>query len=594
VACFDCGGNRILMSRRVLLLFTALAVLIALAVAPWTISSPGLKDQIRRQLRDGYGLELAASGQTTIALLPMPRLKFTNVTLTADGRPVVEGALLRGELRLIPLIAARLDLTDLSLAGGRLALEIGPDGTTSWDTPIARLSGRAAGEQSTSHLRRLVLARAALAIDDRRTGERADFTDINLVARWPSPGAELGVSGSARWRGDLVSGTVADLVPARLAAGQPSPVRMQLGGHHGDLTITGELALAGEPRLNGQVAASTPSLDAFLAWSGLARTLPGSPLPLAIAGEIALSRNEVALPRDRFVLGSGRLDGAAMMRLDTERRSIRATLAADALDFSDLLGFARRPWRAAPVDLEALRRADLDLRLSASSIALGGVTLTDVATGLLTNADRIEVSLGRASLNDGVVRGRVSLGGRPAEYDVKVQSSFARVDLGALLVSTGMGRAFTGTAQGGVQLEATGDTPDTILRSLAGRFNMSLEDGEIAGIALAEGLRRAEERPAQSNVAARRGGRTTFQQASLNLTLSGGVADISEGTLDSSSLHANVSGKISLAERRMALTARMAPPIDGTGDLPNYVLDVSGPWDGPNIARTAAGAVPAR
>lgn len=582
------------MSRRVLLLFTGLAVLIALAVAPWTISSPGLKDQIRRQLRDGYGLELAASGQTTIALLPMPRLKFTNVSLTtADGQPVVEGSLLRGELRLLPLIAARLDLTDLSLSGGKLALEIGPDGTTSWDGPLARLSGRAAGEQRTSHLRRLVLARAALAINDRRTGESADFTDINLVARWPAPGAELGVSGSARWHGELVTGSVADLVPARLAAGQPSPLRVHLSGHHGDLAITGELALAGEPRLNGQVAATTPSLDAFLGWSGLARTLPGSPLPLAIAGEIALSRNEVALPRDRFVLGTGRLDGAAMMRLDTDRRAIRATLAADALDFSDLLGFATRPWRAAPVDIEALRRADLDLRLSASSIALGGVTLTDVATGLLTNADRIEVSLGRASLNEGVVRGRLSLGGQPAEYDVKLQSSFNRVDLGGFLAATGMGRAWSGTAQGQILLEAAGDAPDTILRSLAGRVTMAVEDGEIAGIALAEGLRRAEERPAQS-VPARRGGRTSFQQASLNLTLSGGVADISEGTLDSSSLHATMSGKISLADKRMALTARMMPPVEGAGDLPNYVLDVSGPWDGPSMARTAAGAIPAR
>jgi AsmA protein len=78
------------MSRRLILLAVLLCLgLLAIAVAPWTVSGT-IAAAVAQQLRAAYGLELTVAGRSTAALLPVPRLKFTDVTISArDGTRVV-------------------------------------------------------------------------------------------------------------------------------------------------------------------------------------------------------------------------------------------------------------------------------------------------------------------------------------------------------------------------------------------------------------------------------------------------------------------------------------------------------------------------
>src|SRR3954447_22158293 len=74
---------------------------VGLAAAPWTISPGWLQAAVARQLRVAYGFELTVSGRSTIAFLPVPRLKFEDVALAdVDGTPLVRGGRLRGEFRM--------------------------------------------------------------------------------------------------------------------------------------------------------------------------------------------------------------------------------------------------------------------------------------------------------------------------------------------------------------------------------------------------------------------------------------------------------------------------------------------------------------
>src|SRR3954451_18972073 len=109
------------MSRRLVLVVLLIGlVAIGSAVAPWTVSD-ALTGAIAHQLREAYGLELRVAGRSTVALLPVPRLKFDDVTIAnRDGVPIVRGGQLRGEFRLVPLLAGRMELAEASLSGSAI------------------------------------------------------------------------------------------------------------------------------------------------------------------------------------------------------------------------------------------------------------------------------------------------------------------------------------------------------------------------------------------------------------------------------------------------------------------------------------------
>src|SRR5918995_1197772 len=105
------------MSRRTIFaLALACLALAAVAVAPWTVTTSGLTSSVARQLRSLYGLELTVRGRSTVAFLPVPRLKFEEVSLATLGTPpMVEAAQLRGEFRLLPLLVGKLELAELTI-----------------------------------------------------------------------------------------------------------------------------------------------------------------------------------------------------------------------------------------------------------------------------------------------------------------------------------------------------------------------------------------------------------------------------------------------------------------------------------------------
>ena len=115
------------MSRRTIL-GIALACLAALtlAIAPWTVNTGRLTAAVARQLRSVYGLDLAVKGRTTIALLPVPRMKFENVALAVPGSPpLVDAEQLRSEFRIWPLLIGRIELAEVALSGAQLRVEEG-------------------------------------------------------------------------------------------------------------------------------------------------------------------------------------------------------------------------------------------------------------------------------------------------------------------------------------------------------------------------------------------------------------------------------------------------------------------------------------
>ena len=579
------------MSRRLAILLAVLAVLLGLAVTPWSIASPRLKEQVSRELRETYGLELVASGQTTLALLPVPRLKFTGVSLAnGTGQVLIEGAQLRGELRLLPLIAARIVLNDLAVVHGTVQLALAADGTTSWDAVLAKAKASLAAH-GHSRLRRLLVLRSRFLIEDQPRQRTVAIEGANLVARWPSGTSALEVTASASWKGDPVTATLSGLFPADLVASRRSPVDLHVSSRHGEVHFAGTLA-TDEPRLDGEITASTPSFNDLLGWTGLARPLPGLAQAVNVSGGFSLSPSELALPRTALTSGNDRLDGAVSVRFDADRAAVRATLAGESLDLSPMLVPQPDAWNAAIRDVSALRQADIDLRLSASTVSLGAGELHDVAASLLTSADRVELSLGRAGFKSGLVRARVALVCIGESYEARLQSSFSRLEAADLLAMLGQPRVMTGQARGQVTLEMAGTSFADMLRSLGGRIEMAVDNGELPGVSLA-GQTAAGSRTTTSE-SRRTGPRTPFQRFALNLNVANGLAEMSEGVIEATNLHADVTGRVSFIDRTVSLTARAGPPGETDPAASITTITIAGPWTSPAAAPIGSASPGAR
>jgi AsmA protein len=572
------------MSRRIVAAAVLAAFLVlGIAAAPWTISSARLQQTVARQLRATYGLDLEVEGRGTIALLPAPRVKFNDISLSAGGTQIASGGQLRGELRLWPLLAARLEISGVALTGTRIEIEHDEKGGSAWDDLAARLRAHAEGSEQRPHLRRLTLIRSDLAYKDRQSGAETEVKGINLVINWPSRDQPASMSGSLVWRGEPLDVSVGGIEPKALFAGQKSPITLAVKGARSRLNIVGETSVAPDPRLSGTMAFETASLRDAMEWGGIDFPLGRTIQAFRLDGPFSIDPHEASWPSVRLVVGKDSVDGAISAQFDGEQPSIRATLAGTAIDLTQLfepLGDYRSAdgfWLTDPFPPRITGGGSIDVRLSAASAKLGSARLEDVAAALMLTPGRFEFSLGRASLRDGVVKGKVTVTAADGPYELKAQGSFDRLELSALLAEIGQSRWLAGAAQGQFTMEGAGDSPAELVRQLNGRASLTAQSVELSGVSLDTVLRRAERRPLSMPLDWR-GGRTPFEQGQINVVLSKGVAEVANSALTSPSLRTSLRGRLSLLERTIAFRAvtEGREALDGT---PSLVFDIIGPWD---------------
>jgi AsmA protein len=536
------------MQRRVLLLIAVVGLaLLATAVAPWTLTGGGVAATVAAHLREDYGLNLQVRGRSTIAALPVPRVKFEDVQVSSpDGRLAVEGGTFRGELRLLPLLVGRVELSDVSLSGSRVTL------AGDWLTWFRSVSL----PRPETILRRLIVTGSSVRWPD------GGIEDLNVVVnRSGKTGVEI--AGSLAWRGERVEIAQASFDPPNLLTGEPSPFSLSLVAPASRISAAGEVQTGADPRVTGTSRLEIRSPWQFSRWTGVELPL-GSVIPsIAIEGDFSADRRRVSWPSVVVTLGADRLDGTLGLRFNDGRPGLTGTLAADRLNLSELFApflQARTGggWSGESVSLDRVTGGDLDLRLSAADATLGRLKLAEMAAGILVQRGRVEASLSRAGLYNGTLKGRLTLVQTRGGVDVKAQGALDRVNVGPLLSGFGSSRWMTGLANGQFQLEGGGPTVADIVRRAGGRTALKVRDGELVGIGLNDLVKRVEKRPLAASLEWR-GGRTPFELAQLSLAVAGGVGEVAEGWVASQAVRTSLHGQISLIDSAVALRADVVP-----------------------------------
>lgn len=563
------------MPRRVVLLLSLLALaVLGTAIAPWTLSSGGLAASVGRQFRDNYGLDLKVAGRSTFALLPIPRVKFEEISLGSDHGLTVERGVLRGELRLLPLLLGRVELAEAALSEARVVIR-GDGARLDPDIWLAALQQVASDKGS---IRRLILTNTVVE------GPQGAIEDVNLVLNWPARNGPLQASGILAWRGELITIAEATITPAILASGRPAPFTLNLSAPAGRAMIVGEAQAGPDPRVTGHSDLQIRSVRDLTRWSGLDLPLGSLIQAAAIEGDFSADRRRISWPSVAATIGADRLEGTLAIRFGNGRPVVTGTLAADRFDLSNFFSpfiQARTSsglWSGDDASVLAATGGDLDLRLSATNARIGRLRLGDMAASVIVRPGRIEASLGRASLNKGTFKGRLSLMAESKGTELKAQGTFENVDAAGFLSDLGQGRWLAGLAQGQFVLETSGQTVADLVRQSHGRTTIDVKQGELIGVSLNEALKRVEKRPLAASLDWK-GGRTPFDLIHVVLNVGAGVGEITEGTLTAPGLRTGFQGRVSLMDRSLTVRALVDPAPTSTLPSPVIVFDVMGGWD---------------
>lgn len=568
------------MTRRRIALLCLLAGALLGALSPWTIHSERVVTALARQIDLNYGVKLTSSGGLSFTLLPMPQLVLTGVQLaSADGSVTVKAKELRTQLRLLPIFSRRLRLYKFWLVESHVAIKVDNGDSPSVAGILKRLRERIGTEETTPWIPRIdrfLLTDSEIGLLDGRNHEFARLRKVSLLLSSSEPDGELTLTSSGQWNDETAILSLSGLNLAAITGGRPQAVEGELSGGMGRVSLAGSFTWAEKPRFAGSIHARTASFARLARWSGLALDLGDIDKPGSISSEGSIDLDTVQCPRATIDIGNDRVYGALAVQFGA-RPQVRATLAGDELD----LGWIGR--LVEPKGPDRLH-ADYDVRLSATELALGSAHLRDAALSIQSSARAIEVSLGRATLASGTVRGRVVALLEGEGRDLRAMGWVDGINLDKALGDIAGIRGLSGTATGQFNVEITGDRSEPLARQLRGRGTIQARQGEIGGAILADAARRHPQGPIPTDW---RSGRTKFGEARVTLDFTGGRAELSNSALESGSARYQVSGQVDM--QSLVASLRLTPQQVGSSPIP-VTLDLTGPLGSLNVSAVATDA----
>lgn len=589
---------RALLSWKWLLAALIAAPAIYAAAAPWTFSEPALRMEIARQVARATGLRLDTRARFTFALLPQPTIKIEDPIFGDSTGGVNLGAdYLKGSLRLLPLLAGRLEMARVSLARPsiRIDLDIAPGlkAGAIGRMAVEGLRPETAETLETTRLGIVSLTGGSAQIFSKTQALDLRVDNINMVVDWRNIGAPLSLTGTASLHGEPTDLALWVARPGGMLRGEQSPVTLRMKNGALSLSTTGTLALGLRPQFAGRVAASGDSLRGALDFIGSSTPLPTAFRNLSLTGDATIMRNSASLTNLSFSADGNDYEGTLAWRLEDGRPLISGTLATNLLTLAPFLAEAPAivgqdgQWSREALDLRELAEIDLDLRVSAARARLGRMQAEDAALSIMLKNGRIEIGLAELKTYKGALKGRFSAqAASGGGVEGRATLGFVGIDVNPLLWDLWGRSKVSGLATGSVIMTGNGESFAQIVRNLDGRGQIQINQGDISGIDIEQALRRIEKRPLVSSFEMRNG-RTSFETLNASLRVSKGVAAIEDGLLAGKGARVTFAGAAQIPERTLQIDAE-ATQAAGNGaarkDAPQFPFTISGHWDDPNLS----------
>jgi AsmA protein len=564
----------------------------ALGAMALLIPTDTVREATKAEIRNVTGLDLVLRGDVAVSLFPTGSVSFGNVTLGDDAKPVLAADRLTARLRFFPLFAGRVEIADVSLIHPRINVTFDRDGHSNWAALVDALA-RALGPKANrpvnaSSFTEIRITQGTIAVDDAARGITETFRDVELALAWPSISKSFAATGHFVWHDEPIESSITLTDFAAALAGDRSGLKVRLTGAPVKFGFEGNWSTQPTLRIEGTLAADSPSLRDTFRWAGLKQLSGGGFGRFALKAKTNVSGGTIALSTVNVELDGNVAEGVLAFATDG-RQTLQGTLAADELDLTPYINTIRlltnndRDWNRVPLVIDGLTGVDLDLRLSAAHITLGRAKLGRTAVAANLRGGKLLVTIGESQAFGGVLKGSLALAASDAGAEFKSQLQFIDVDLEKCLVDIFQIRRLDGRGDIAIAIDATGNNVLAMTRTLNGTASLNGRQGSLVGWNVEQLLRRLERRPL-SGTGDFRNGKTPFEKLTAEFKIADGVAIVETVNLEGSKVRLGLAGSASIPARDFDLHGVAALASTTAADAPpafELPFVVQGPWDDP-------------
>lgn len=578
------------------LVFVIGAGIIAAGATPWRSWDDSVRNHLTQQIRLMTGLEMEAQESVRFAVLPRPHIKIKSVRIKDRWDNLsIDVQILKGNLRLLPLLAGRLEVSSFSLFVPTVSLNI--HGRPLHDRgAIAKASDAAKSAAQTriadsARLATIQIFGGRLLLKSSSQSAATHVGDINATLDWHNISSPASFNGSFIWRGEKVELMTSVSKPALLLRGQSSPLTLALNSRLLDISLKGLLTAGQKWQYQGPATATSKAVRALLSVSGANIPLPTQLRAGAISGNVSVRAGAMSISKLALKLDGNTFAGTLAIRDNEKRPLISGTLATEKLLLDPRVAGLPRPsgkdgkWNRRPLPLRALTDVDLDLRLSAQQAQFGNLRAGQVALVVHSRNGRLEISVSSQAAYGGRFNAKLNVESGPAIPALSGIMSFSKIDTGTLLKHAMRNGKFSGSASGNITLRSAGDNFAEMIKLAGGKINVQLTQGAVFGINLEEGIRLAKTMPL-SIPGQIRNGQTPFSSAAAEAIIKDGLLHFTTASLINSSIRSDITGHINLSDKQLQLTVSAAQkdkPGQSKSKSPKLDINVNGDWNRPLI-----------
>jgi AsmA protein len=576
-----------------------LAALAAVAIAvfaavPLLIRADAVREAVNAEIRFVTGLDTVLRGNAAVSLFPTGTATFSDVVLSGEpfGSPALAAERLTTRLRFLPLLLGRIEVADVTLLRPKILISLDSEGRSNWSTLVGTLTrtlkpGATALERGMS-FSEIRIVDGTVLIHDETRGLAETLDGVELSLAWPSISKSFGATGQFVWRGEKIDATVSlgDFFSA--LKGERSGLKLRMAGSLLKAAFDGQLSHYPTLKVEGTLAADSPSLRNALRWAGL-KALPGGGLgPFALKAQTNVISNTVAFSGVNVELDGNAAEGVLTLIADG-RPLLQGTLAAEEIDVApyvstiELLAANERGWSRAPILLDGLTGFDMDLRLSAARIGLTGIKAGRTAVAAGVRNGRFTVTIGESQAFGGVVKGSMGIAKADQGAEVKAQLQFTDVELEPAIATVFGIRRLEGRGNLTLAIDGAGSDVLALTRAVSGSATLTATRGALTGVDVEQLLRRLERRPL-SGGGEFRSGRTPFDKLAVTVSVADGTATVDDVQLEGSAIRLALGGSASIPARDLNLkgvAALVGLPAKDNATPFELPFVVRGRWEDP-------------
>lgn len=565
-----------------------------------------LKAELAQAVHAKTGRTLTIAGDVGLSVWPNVAVRLGKTTLSErDGQTEflsLDGA--RVAVAVMPLLSRQVAVKEVELDGFKATLIKRKDGTLNIaDLTDAKAADKPAANPPAAPLQLDIagvrIGHAQLNWRDETTGKSAALTDLDLATgrieldsarqRYALDALKLAVKGQSGADSFALGLDLPRLeqIDKRLSIPR---LALDLDAKSGANTVKAHL----ESPLAFDPAARTVALEKLSGKLDLASPqMPMKSLSLPLSGSL---RADLAKSNAALTLATRFDESNIALKLDVPAFSPLALvfdLDIDKLDVDRYLPPKKaeeKPAADGKIDLAALKTLNLKGDVRIGALKVSNIKLARLAAHLAAAGGKLDVAPLSAQLYEGTLAGSLSVNANGNLFAVKQNLSGVRIN--PLLVDVAGKDMLDGKGNVALDVNTRGETVAALKKALAGSASLSLKDGAIKGINLAQSLRDIKSKfgAKDESQASRSGEKTDFSELAASFRIAGGVAHNDDLAMKSPFLRLAGSGDIDIGNSQLNYLAKASLVAStagqggkGAGDLAGITVPVrlSGPFASP-------------